>query len=595
MSSTLSANQIQSLRENVTKKVLTNKTILIRNKVKSQLCKSVLDSSYVCPYGSKCDFAHSLYELKKIPCLFGEACNNISSCPYDHSKLHPSFIPKYKSWADDVDLDEEDIEQDKKDLNRILDCLCLTPSSDETSVSFDEKHKPREEDGELKIYNLEITMDSSKEDQLIRGIIVNGKGEIVCKSCPFIPEVCISDKEFEDIIRTNLPYCDVFESMESSFVRVWQYENKWRVSTHRKINAFSSCFGSAQSFGDIFESLLKKYNYDSFADFCQELNPEHIYLFSITTDMEDRKVSRHQEKQLLSLGSYDRSNSFKYVFEAPPGNIKFPKVCYFPRPEDLISKIEKIDIWAHQGFMMINRKNGRIFKIVNSEYVRLNNIRGNCPNIFQRYMEIRRSPIESEFRSLYSEHVWKFDMMEDNLKKMARFLLDEHYNRVNNKIYNKVCHDHYVILDNLKKYCIKNKVYYPRVADVHYFITDYQNNVPKGTFKIAKLLLPQVEFPSRISPSPETVVPMISSVYNEFNSPISSPISSACSSPGLDVIFSKRCESPIEFSPTYFPSSPQESSQAFKPIVMDYKKMVQAASPKSYPKPTPKKIYIKKE
>ena len=53
-----------------------------------------------------------------------------------------------------------------------------------------------------------------------------------------------------------------FDSHEGALLRVFYWQNKWYISTHRKLDAFRSKWASKLSFGEMFKSAIE-YQYEN--------------------------------------------------------------------------------------------------------------------------------------------------------------------------------------------------------------------------------------------------------------------------------------------------------------------------------------------
>ena len=52
-----------------------DKTVIQRNKLKTQMCKRMVETGS-CSYGSSCFFAHDQSEIRKPICFFGDKCKD---------------------------------------------------------------------------------------------------------------------------------------------------------------------------------------------------------------------------------------------------------------------------------------------------------------------------------------------------------------------------------------------------------------------------------------------------------------------------------------------------------------------------------------
>lgn len=103
--------------------------------------------------------------------------------------------------------------------------------------------------------------------RFLRGTIVSLKKEkIVCASHGYIPTIVVNNfQEMEDtpvdLDGNKHPEktTGIFSKLiEGSNIRVWQYEGKMMVSTHKKIDATKAYWGNKKSIGELFMDLLKQ-------------------------------------------------------------------------------------------------------------------------------------------------------------------------------------------------------------------------------------------------------------------------------------------------------------------------------------------------
>ena len=71
---------------------VSDKTIIQRNKLKTQMCKRFTETGY-CQYGKGCHFAHDKSEIRKPICFFGDNCKDKKNCGYDHSTEEIPELP----------------------------------------------------------------------------------------------------------------------------------------------------------------------------------------------------------------------------------------------------------------------------------------------------------------------------------------------------------------------------------------------------------------------------------------------------------------------------------------------------------------------
>ncbi len=325
----------------------------------------------------------------------------------------------------------------------------------------------------LKVYHYD-TCDLNSPSTLkeTRGIIKNN-GIEVCKSFPFTPEITTVDTaNIEKFITPNLKNSIFYENHEGSVVRLWYYEDtenkensKWYLSTHKKIDAFASKWGSATTYGETFVTILSNtiFKPKSWADevsdesetendttdennktknifdtFCNKCNKHYIYNFLIrNTDSNRVVVKGYKTPEMYCLGMFDRSNHFKYIYPEEKFIYKAPPKYTFTSLEKCIEDVNAVDIFKYGGILLITDQ-GKLFKLIHPQYDTLFKSRGNVPNVTARYLELRNdadTDALKTFVDLYPEFQNEFNEAEAILTDICKNIFKKYLNRF---IYKKV-------------------------------------------------------------------------------------------------------------------------------------------------------------
>jgi len=111
----------------------------------------------------------------------------------------------------------------------------------------------------LNIDTKTITIDNLKKDTefVIQGNILNENKELVIKGIPVCKELSSFD-ELREIYEKDIHKYRFRKFMDGTMIRVYNYQDKWYVSTNRCLEAKQSKWGSNKSFGDYFYELLTK-------------------------------------------------------------------------------------------------------------------------------------------------------------------------------------------------------------------------------------------------------------------------------------------------------------------------------------------------
>jgi hypothetical protein len=263
--------------------------------------------------------------------------------------------------------------------------------SSQNTLSFEESIEVVDRLDGLSCYHYtDANVLSSDEVKKYRGIIKSDEtDEIVCRSFGFTPEFGSNDNEnLTKYLEPMLSNPDVvyMPALEGCLVRTFYYKDKWYVSTHKKIDAYSSKWGCDKSFGELFDNALRNYYQNEDIDQCRNyLDRKLIYVCLLKNYISNRIVCIADDKpQLQFICNINRENN----------SIKFySDDCEYIKPatlQDFNQMISEIDITKTQGYVFINTKTLESVKILKDDYIFYALLRGNQPNILYRYIELQQ-------------------------------------------------------------------------------------------------------------------------------------------------------------------------------------------------------------
>ena len=180
-----------------------DKTIIQRNKLKTQMCKRMVETGS-CSFGSSCYFAHHQSEIRKPICFFGDKCKDKKNCGYDHSteempeipqNIEPG-IPVHHSLASKYEERKEEEMTIKLEYNKdTFKTYSRTRIEElETLKSMMEKVEKDQDMKELMLDTLKAFLKNTITEE--NTVYISGEGK---KSVKFIAIEC-DDQEFETII-----------------------------------------------------------------------------------------------------------------------------------------------------------------------------------------------------------------------------------------------------------------------------------------------------------------------------------------------------------------------------------------------------------
>lgn len=335
-------------------------------------------------------------------------------------------------------------------------------------------------DGDIRLFHyIHCDDDSSEDVKASRGIIRDGD-KILCKTFGYTPQISCNDVDLVKKYIHSFSCCKVYDSEEGATLRLW-FDNggdKWRLSTHRKINAFHSRWGSsnAQSFGDMFFNalywecnsgqlkgkILKNNNGKNnretvFKKYCETLDKNKTYTFLVRNTKENRIVCDEADHpSIYFVGSFDRTTHF--LLEGNDSGIPMPKSYSFDTVEDLVTFVSNIDSRKKQG-LIVYLPNQKQVKIMNQTYLDFFNARGNEPSIKFRYLHVRKDPdMVSMLYTLYPDYIPMFETYENILTDISRSIHRSYINRYINRQFVSLPQPEFFILQACHGWHIQDRV-----------------------------------------------------------------------------------------------------------------------------------------
>ncbi len=309
---------------------------------------------------------------------------------------------------------------------------------------------------DLSIYHyLDCDVNTAEETKQYRGVVMNNEGKTICRSFGYTPEIDESDNELmTSVVEPFLKQENVraLEAYEATLLRVYFYQDKWYISTCRKLDAFKSKWGSNKSFGEIFEDIVET----SFEQFCENtLDKTKVYCYVIRTYNKNRIVcSGYEAPELFLVGTYDDGNFDQFNFEK----------CNVPRVnitsmDELKEHMKSIDPSKSQGVILMNEK-GECVKVMKHEYVEAFKLRGNQPNILLRYIELQQEGDAKKVETFYNMYPEQKDLIvgfTEVIDDICYYVFRKYRNRFIRKQVSIVPADLYYVIRELHDGYLKDR------------------------------------------------------------------------------------------------------------------------------------------
>lgn len=310
----------------------------------------------------------------------------------------------------------------------------------------------------LKLYHyFDCNNSSPKTVKQSRGTIVNTTtGKVVMQSFPYTEEIVWgNDTQLPFIGKRNI----YFPSFEGTIIRVFFDGVSWHVSTHKRINAFTSRWGGPASFGDLFRQAVEATTGKSYNDFFSLLNTNVQYVFLLLATPQTRIVSPASQTPTVFLVSSVVDG--KMVFDHKIDSVYTPQPVVFDQNigeyENVFNFMQRFNTMNNvQGFFVVSEDddgNRNFYKLITPHYNSLQSLRGNTFDIGMRYLEIRTTDKIVPFTHLYPEHLNTFMFIESQLGRIVHTITRSYHARY-----------------NLGKYARVHRMLYPFMKKVHEYV-----------------------------------------------------------------------------------------------------------------------------
>lgn len=268
-----------------------------------------------------------------------------------------------------------------------------------------------------------------------RGLVFHDE-KLVLKTFPYTDEYSLEDEPaMSRFVRPFFTNEDgprgsrFFRSYEGSLIRVFNFDDEWFVSTHRKLDAFKSKWSSNTSFGKMFfDGVRKQMSVEEGDDrdlkdiFFEKLDKNKSYMF-LVLPIEDNRVVCQVPKEgrptVYHVGTYENFPSKVFSLDETIPGFPHPEEYKFASFKEFADEIRKTDVQTYQGVIIFGPKN-QLVKVLHPEYHYLFRLRGNEQSVKFRYLQIRTDGDKwKDYGRLYPNFIPEFKDYERCLTQIA--------------------------------------------------------------------------------------------------------------------------------------------------------------------------------
>jgi hypothetical protein len=272
------------------------------------------------------------------------------------------------------------------------------------------------------------------KEETIRGFIYQDD-RLVCKTFPYSDEYTVDTSENIAKVQEKLSSGSwvFYPSYEGTILRIVNDGDTQLIATHKKLDAFNSRWGCDQSFGELFKTSITEFNKDStletpYENFLSLLKDDYHHTFLLCSNLDSRIVA-NRDNEIFYVGSFD-SKTHKYLGILPCIKEKISVFCNSINQveishndmDKIVDYVEnKVEPFSQQGLVAIRQDDFSVFKIMNSTYKHLSELRGNNPSLSSRYLELllKRKDLVLDFCTIFGNKHHEFgyisELLDDTL------------------------------------------------------------------------------------------------------------------------------------------------------------------------------------
>jgi hypothetical protein len=356
-----------------------------------------------------------------------------------------------------------------------------------------------EENDQIKLFDSLDNLDifcylkcSDDSDDLVkqtRGVVFSGDN-LIKKSFPYNYEFVVPD-DLEKIKNIDFSDSKIFYSYEGALIHVFYYNNKWYITTNKKLDAFKSKWSSEESFGILFTDAVRfqfennekiknlfdensfknietKNGYEFLTDiFNVILQKEKQYVFLVLNNKDTRIVCNEPDHaKIYHIGTFidNELNLDENI------GISHPEEFTSNDLNDIIQEVSSIDYLKQQGLIVFT-KDGKQIKLLNDTYKKFYDVRGNEPHKLFRYFQIRTIPEKVElFKELYPSFIKDIEDTEAKIYELTHFIHQSYITRYIKKEYIVIPQENYLIMNKCHEWHNKNrdlnKIHFDKVGEI---------------------------------------------------------------------------------------------------------------------------------
>ena len=210
----------------------------------------------------------------------------------------------------------------------------------------------------------------------------------------------------------DLNNCKITAACDGSQIKMFWYDNKWVVSTTRRIDASQSYFFSNKSFMEMFKDASEALDFSN-------LDKKCCYSF-VLAHPDNRVVARHNKPFLTHVLTRNME-----TFEVDLNNVGVaqPTPVTFKNRSDMWKSIKHLPYYK-EGYVV--QVGDTFIKLINSKYQEVKDLRGNSSSLLFQYFHLKKLNKIKLFLSYYPETSETFRHFEECFQNLCYIVFNEY-------------------------------------------------------------------------------------------------------------------------------------------------------------------------
>jgi hypothetical protein len=293
----------------------------------------------------------------------------------------------------------------------------------ETPLSLPQGILKTDQDGPVSLYCYKSKNIDKEEMKQCRGLVYCND-TLVFRGRPFVQEYTLN--EIDSIPTLHVSDYRFFCWKEGTLLRLVFVNDKWYITTHRRLDAFKSKWGTDISFGELFERSLPC----SLPDFLWKLDTAKQYVFLLQSSSLNRRVCKANETPMI----FHLDTFISLTETDPQDDIGLPRLKEeFPETiKEAFEIVEQQDPVDIQGLLVVSKSSLDHFRLISTRFAYYNSVRGNHSDIMIRFIELVQQNTKKELDTLLlmnPERENEFCQLRDRLTLLVRTIHSEYIQR----------------------------------------------------------------------------------------------------------------------------------------------------------------------